>query len=167
MDCSTAALNLDWMGLDRAEGINLVCPVAQGHGKWKNEHMMYRLSQCFKCVHATAASHLGWNPLSFGLTVRHAFHKTEQLSSLEHTCHCDRTANANFSDTLHLIKANENSHYMCSEVSLTYGNTHVSYGCNLPCMWIFPEDFLKVFFVVVNLPYVWAFFLINIFPYSC
>lgn len=47
----------------------------------------------------------------------------------------------NFSDALHLIKANENSHYMCSEVSLTYGNAHISYGFNIPCIWIFPEDF--------------------------
>lgn len=45
-DCSVAAVNLDKMELERAEGINLVCLVAQGHGKWKNEHATYRLSQC-------------------------------------------------------------------------------------------------------------------------
>lgn len=38
----------------------------------------------------------------------------------------------NFSDAINLIKANENSHYMCSEVSLTYGNAHISYGFNIP-----------------------------------
>lgn len=65
---------------------------------------------------------------------------------MQQTCHCDGTANMNFPDTLHLIKANENSHYMCSDVSLTYGNAQISYSCNLPCMWIFPEDFLIFFF---------------------
>lgn len=59
VDCSTAAVNSDCVRLERAEGIHLVCPVAQGHGKWKNEHVMYRLSHCFKCVCATTASHLG------------------------------------------------------------------------------------------------------------
>jgi len=81
VDCSTAAVNSDWKGLEIAEDINLVCPAAQGHGKWKIEDMTYRLSQCFKCICATTANHLDWNPLSLGLVLRwftkHAFHKTE------------------------------------------------------------------------------------------
>lgn len=55
-NCSTAALNSGWMGLEGAEDINLLCPVAQGYGEWKNEHVMYRLDQCCKCVWVTTAT---------------------------------------------------------------------------------------------------------------
>lgn len=81
------------------------------------------------------------------------------------------------SDILRLIKANKNSHYMCSEVSLTYGNADISYGHNLPSMWMFPEGFF--FFLTLNLciswkaeeivylPYVCAFPWTNNYAYSC
>lgn len=69
-----------------------------------------------------------------------------RLSSVQHTCHCDGTAATNFSDTRDLVKANGNSHYRCSEVSLTYCNAHISRGCNLPCVLIIAEDLGVVFF---------------------
>lgn len=97
-------------------------------------------------------SHPGWDRLSFGQIVK--VHKTSlsQNGTVYDRCHlCNTNATViglalvSFSDELHFIKANENSHYMCSEVSLTYGNTLISYGFNLPCMWIFTEDFLSCF----------------------
>lgn len=54
----------------------------------------------------------------------------------------------NFSDAIKLIEANENSHYVCSEVSLTYDNAHISYGLSLPYMWISPEVVFKLFVYV-------------------
>lgn len=82
--------------------------------------------------------------VSYQRFTKQAFHKTEvfmtdvisatQMPLIGPTF-------VNFSDALHLIKANEDSHYVSSEVSLTYGNAHISYGFNPPCMWIFPEDF--------------------------
>lgn len=81
--------------------------------------------------------------------IKQAFHKTEMFMTGV-ICAAQMPliglTFVNFSDALHLIKAKEDSHYVSSEVSLTYGNAHISYGFNIPCIWIFPEEFWSFFF---------------------
>lgn len=123
--CSTAAVNSDWMGLERTEGLNLIGPIEQGLRKWKNEHVMYRLSQCFNCVRATKASHLGWNPLSFRPTLRRFtkiyLSQSWSIYDSSHPCNAGVTVIGLLMWTSWYTsshQANENSHYMCLEVSL-------------------------------------------------